>query len=97
MTWSFVKPRYFTKDYFAHVPGPESSAASEPKQMDVLKGYEYRGKEGDLLNAFMLLYPGDIDDHVARVTAAMNRAAPSRQPGQPIQKPFKFEVGLLGM
>ena len=74
MTWTYVKAGHFTTDYFPTVPGPRGSAAPEPKQMEVLKDYEYRGKKGDLPTAFMLLYPGEIEDHVERAMAQMRRA-----------------------
>ena len=42
--------------------------------MEVLRDCEYRGKESGLLKAFMLLCPGNIDDHVERVMVQMFRA-----------------------
>jgi hypothetical protein len=39
--------------------------------MDVLKGYQFRGGSDDALRAWLLLYPGKIDEHVAKISAAM--------------------------
>jgi hypothetical protein len=39
--------------------------------MNVLKGYVFRGKKGDALRAWLQLYPGDINKHVAAISAAM--------------------------
>jgi hypothetical protein len=39
--------------------------------MDVLKGFKLRGKRGDALRAWLHLYPGDIKQHVAVISAAM--------------------------
>ena len=61
VTWTNVKPGHFKTDYFPTVPGPKGSAASEPKQMKVLKDYEYRGKEGDLLTSGGLDHISYID------------------------------------
>ena len=61
VTWTYVKAGHFTADYFPTVPGPKGPTASEPKQVEVLRDYEYRGKGGDLPTAFMLLYREDIE------------------------------------
>ena len=71
--WTYVENGSFKEDYFPSVAGPKGSAGKMPKQMKVLKDYEYRGKEGDLLTAFLLLYPGDMDVHVDKVTAEMTK------------------------
>jgi hypothetical protein len=42
------------------VPGPKGSLVKQTMQMRVLKTYTYRGQGGDLLKAFLLLYPDDM-------------------------------------
>jgi len=44
--------------------------------MDVLKGFKLRGKRGDALRAWLHLYPGDIKQHVAVISAAMKEKDP---------------------
>jgi hypothetical protein len=44
--------------------------------MDVLKGFKLRGKRGDALRAWLHLYPGDIQQHVAVISAAMKEKYP---------------------
>ena len=39
--------------------------------MDVLKGFVFRGEKGDALRAWFQLYPGEIKEHVAAISAAM--------------------------
>ena len=39
--------------------------------MKVLRGYNFRGADGDLLRAFQVLYPGDIDDDILKMNAAL--------------------------
>jgi hypothetical protein len=69
VTWEHVPRGSSTVDYFPHVPGPIGVVA--PTQMNVLKGYVFRGEKGDALRAWLQLYPGDINKHVAAISAAM--------------------------
>jgi hypothetical protein len=57
---SYVQPGHFKTDYFPNVPGPKGSVVKQTMQMQVLKTYTYRCQEGDLLKAFLLLYPDDM-------------------------------------
>lgn len=73
LTWIYVEPVHFKKYYFPTLPGPVGLAEA-PKQMPVLKGYTFRGKKGDLLAAFQLLYPGDMNKDVSKEMKAMVKA-----------------------
>ena len=75
VTWTYVPPGHFTLDYFPGVPGPVD-AAEQPTQMQVLKGFTFRGHTGDLLKAFLVLYPGPMPDQVRKVKAAMVKTDP---------------------
>ena len=58
VTWTYVAPGHFKTDYFPNVAGPKGSVDKQPKQMQVRKLHKYRGKEDDLLTAFLLLCQG---------------------------------------
>jgi hypothetical protein len=44
--------------------------------MKVLKGYRFSGKKGDILNAYLQLSPGNLDEVVAKIDAAMKQTDP---------------------
>lgn len=68
MTWTYVPRGSATNDLFPKVPGPIGVVA--PAQMDVLKGYQFRGGSDDSLHAWLLLYPG-------KMSAFQPRTAPT--------------------
>lgn len=45
-------------------------------QTEVIRGFKFSGKQGDALRAWLELFPGDIDQHVQRISAAMKRSNP---------------------
>ena len=74
VTWTFVEPRSFKIDYFKNVPGPIGKTRRTGRyreQTRVLKDYKYKGRRGDILKAWLKLYPGDIHEHVAKVTESI--------------------------
>jgi hypothetical protein len=73
VSWTHVPPGHFKIDHFPNVAGPKGSVDTQPTQMQVLKRYAFRNHGGDLLKAFLLLYPGDIKAHVEKVSARMIR------------------------
>jgi Transposase IS4 len=62
------------EDYFSTVPGP--IGVVKPPQKNVLKGYQFRGERGDALRAWLLLFPGNIKVHVAKISAAIKVKEP---------------------
>lgn len=54
--------------------GPREQPEEEDRpQGEVLRGFKYAGRKGDLLSAFLRLYPGDIDTDVRKIDAEMKR------------------------
>ena len=52
-------------------PAPE-----EPPQCKVIRGYAYSGRKGDLLKAWLKLYPGNIKNDVGLIDAAIKTQDP---------------------
>ena len=54
--------------------GPREQPEEEDRpQGEVIRGFKYAGRKGDLLAAFLRLYPGDIDADVRKIDAEMKR------------------------
>lgn len=59
-------------DFFPDEVGPKGTSTGEEgiqPQMKVLRGFKYHGIDGDLLRAFKVLYPGDIE--IMKMNAAL--------------------------
>ena len=58
--------------------GPREPSEEEEKQpqREVIKGFKYSGRKGDLLKAWLLLYPGNIDADVLKIDAQMKQYNP---------------------
>ncbi len=66
-----------TRDDYPTVSGPaEQSEGEERPQCEVINKFKFSGKEGDLLKAWLRLYPGDIDADVRKIDAEMKRSDP---------------------
>lgn len=57
-------------DFFPDEVGPKRWRGIQP-QMKVLRGFKYQGIDGDLLRAFKVLYPGDIETDIMKMNAAL--------------------------
>ena len=69
VTWTYRERGSSKLDYFPKVHG--AFGFEEPVQINVLKGFVFRGEKGDALRAWFQLYPGEIKEHVAAISAAM--------------------------
>lgn len=47
--------------------------------MEVIRGFKFSGQQGDALRAWLDLFPGDINVHVQRISAAMKRSDPKSE------------------
>ena len=67
-----------TRDDFSTVLGPKDLPAEEEErpQIQVIRGFRYSGKQGDLLKGWLRLYAGDIDEDVRTIDAEMKRHDP---------------------
>ena len=66
-----------TKDDFPQIVGPITQPEKEIRpQRKVIKGFSYSGKKGDLLKAWLRLYPGTISVDVTKIDAEMRRLDP---------------------
>jgi hypothetical protein len=54
----------------------EQPEEEERPQGEVIRGFKYSGRKGDLLKAWLRLYPGDIDADVRKIDAEMKRCDP---------------------
>jgi hypothetical protein len=93
MTWTYVSSKSVKTDYFQDEVGTKESCYEEGKEppIKVLRGYTYRNLEGDILRAFLKLYPGDINADVLKLNSVLSAA---------MQKPttvgeFLNYVGLI--
>lgn len=68
MTWTYVSPKSVKTDFFGEEVGPKGTCYEEGKEppIKVLRGYTYRNVEGDILRAFLMLYPGNINADVLK-------------------------------
>ena len=64
---------FFKTDCFPTYPGPKGVPRVRRPHMKVIRDYTYTGEKGDLLNAYLKLYPGDIRVHVAKINTEMKR------------------------
>lgn len=75
-TWVYVANGSCTADDFPNVPGPIGKPRQLRPQMEVIKGFKFTGRTGDLLTAYRRLYPGQIADYVAKINVAMKLKDP---------------------
>jgi len=77
ITWEFVPNGSCTRDDYPTVVGPSAQPDEDERpQREVIKGFTYSGRPGDLLKAWLRLYPGNIDDDVRKIDAEMKRYDP---------------------
>ena len=76
ITWTYVSSKSVTTDHFQDEVGPKGTYYEEGKepQIKVLRGYTYRQLDGDILRAFLTLYPGDINEDILKINAALGDA-----------------------
>ena len=67
-----------TRDDYPTVVGPKEPPEEEKErpQLEVIKGFKYSGRKGDLLSAWLRLYPGNLDADVRKIDADMKRHDP---------------------
>ena len=80
LEWTYVPNGSSTTDNFPTVPGPKGVVKSRRPQFKEIKDFSLTGKKGDLLQAWLRLRPGNIDDHVKLVSADMIRKDPKCLP-----------------
>jgi len=69
VTWTIRKRGSLTVDNHPDVLGPRG--VQEPTRGRVFNSFQYTGKEGDAFKAWLLLYPGKIEDDVTAIYADM--------------------------
>ncbi len=69
VTWKIVKRGSLKEDHFKEILGPQG--VEEPKRGKVFHGFQYTGRDGEILKAWLHLYPGNIEDDVRAIYADM--------------------------